>query len=389
MSTPLIQNIAVFGETGSGKTVMLSSFYGAAQEAQNIADSGFNILAESSSQGTRLRQNFLGMKNSGKVPRQTSLAAETYSFVVKLKQKPDAQPKKSGSNDDLRLVWHDYPGEWFEQDVSGPEEAKRRVETFRSLLSSDVALLLVDGQRLLDNSGEEERYLKSLLTDFRSGLLLLKDDLLVDGKRFVEFPRIWVLALSKADLLPELDVSGFSDLVVEKAGEDIIELRDTLAGFVESSEALSVGEDFVLISSASFEAGKIVTSRQMGLDLILPLAAVFPLQRHMEWARSKTISKRVSANLMGGVVEIAEKLGGARALGALLARNPNKLVAAAGIAIATFGSQIDDFAKWSGVKLEEANVEARERQESLKATLNGFRMDLEKSELEHIFRRRP
>jgi hypothetical protein len=31
------------------------------------------------------------------------------------------------------------------------------------LLRSDVAILLVDGQKLLDNAGEEERYLKSLL----------------------------------------------------------------------------------------------------------------------------------------------------------------------------------------------------------------------------------
>ena len=54
----------------------------------------------------------------------------------------------------------------------------RRVDTFRSLLRSDVALLLVDGQKLLDNKGEEERYLKSLLTNFRQGLLRLKDDLL-------------------------------------------------------------------------------------------------------------------------------------------------------------------------------------------------------------------
>ena len=54
--------------------------------------------------------------------------------------------------DALRLVWHDYPGEWFEEDVSGPEEAQRRVDTFKSLLGSDVAFLLVDGQRLLDNA---------------------------------------------------------------------------------------------------------------------------------------------------------------------------------------------------------------------------------------------
>ena len=49
---------------------------------------------------------------------------------------------------------------------------------------------------MLDNAGEEERYLKSLLGNVRNGLLALKDDLLEDGKPLVKFPRIWMLALS-------------------------------------------------------------------------------------------------------------------------------------------------------------------------------------------------
>lgn len=99
--------------------------------------------------------------------------------------------------------------------MSGPEEAQRRIDTFKSLLGSDIALLLVDGQRLQDNTGEEERYLKSLLANFRNGLLTLKDDLLAEGKPLIEFPRIWMLALSKADLWPDLNVFAFRDLLIE------------------------------------------------------------------------------------------------------------------------------------------------------------------------------
>ena len=201
--------------------------------------------------------------------------------------------------DALRLVWHDYPGEWFEQDVSGPEEAQRRVDTFRSLLGSDVALLLVDGQRLLDNAGEEERYLKSLLANFRNGLLSLKDDLLEDGKPLVEFPRIWIMALSKADLLPDLDVFEFRDLVIEKACDDIDELRKVLAGLVEASDALSVGEDFVLLSSAKFEPGKIEVTERIGLDLILPMAAMLPFERHVRWARGDAAPGKVARESAG------------------------------------------------------------------------------------------
>ncbi len=159
------------------------------------------------------------------------------------------------------------------------EEAARRVETFTRLLKSDVALVLVDGQKLLDYAGEEEKYLKSMLWDLRGGLEKLKDDILEDGKPLAEFPRIWILALSKADLHPTLDVQGFQDLVVEKAAGDVAALRETLTGFVQRPEALSLGEDFMLLSSAKFEPGKIEVSQRVGLDLILPVATMLPLER--------------------------------------------------------------------------------------------------------------
>ncbi len=193
----LEQQIAVFGESGSGKTVMVSSFYGATQEPQYLQKTLFHVLADDIGQGARLHRNYLGMRDSARLPPPTRFSATSYSFSVKLKDVSDAKSLKAKPFDALRLVWHDYPGEWFEQDVSGPEEARRRVDAFKSLLGSDVALLLVDGQRLVENSGREEGYLKSLLGDFRNGLLSLKGDLLEDGP-LVEFPRIWVLALSKS-----------------------------------------------------------------------------------------------------------------------------------------------------------------------------------------------
>ncbi|MEO6943368.1 MAG: hypothetical protein ABI053_01495 [Lacisediminihabitans sp.] len=52
------QQIAVFGESGSGKTVLLSSFYGGALEPHFKETSPFDIVSEDASQGTRLHQNF-------------------------------------------------------------------------------------------------------------------------------------------------------------------------------------------------------------------------------------------------------------------------------------------------------------------------------------------
>lgn len=377
------QHIAVFGESGSGKTVLLSSFYGAAQEPDNIQSSRFNVVAESPTQGTQLSQNYLGMKKSARPPAQTRLSAKSYSFLIKVKADSAAAAAKSTTHDALRLVWHDYPGEWFEQDVSGPEEAQRRVDTFRALLGSDVALLLVDGQRLLDNAGEEERYLKSLLTNYRSQLLLLRDELLVDGKPLVRFPRIWIMALSKADLLPSLNVTAFKELLQEKVGGEIIELTETIAGMVEGNAALSVGEDFVCLSSAKFTPDKIEVTQRVGLDLILPLAAVLPFERHLHWAEIMELPRKVAVELMVVVEELAVAVGAVGLIAAKLIGSKSKPLAAVGVLVSRFGP---DVARLVKNKLMQANSNAQTKQNIMTALLARLRADLEKGQSEEILR---
>ncbi|SED40751.1 hypothetical protein SAMN05216483_3776 [Streptomyces sp. 2131.1] len=377
----LEQHIAVFGESGSGKTVMLSSFYGATQEPQYRQKSLFHVLADDMGQGTRLHQNYLGMK-SARVPAANRFAATSYSFSVRMKDAPDVKVNKGKPFDALRLVWHDYPGEWFEEGASGPEEAQRRVDAFMSLLRSDVALLLVDSQRLLENAGQEERYLKSLLANFRNGLLLLKDDLLKDGKPLVDFPRIWIMALSKSDLLPDLDVFGFRDLLVEKAGGDLVELREVISGLVEADEALCVGEDFVLLSSAKFGEENIEVTKRVGMDLILPLAAMLPFERHIRWGQSKQITAKVTEGLLAGV----------GVLSAVLLEKKIKPAGPAG-AVLNLVSRVlskellDEAVKATGDKLKNMNSEAMAKRNYLTATLTRFRMDLDRGEEEQVLLR--
>lgn len=378
LSRALEQHIAVFGESGSGKTVMISSFYGAAQEPQNLRNSLFHVVANEIGQGNRLHQNYLGMRDSARLPAPTRFTATSYSFSIKPKDALDAKAVKAKPFDALRLVWHDYPGEWFEEDVSGAEEAKRRVDTFRALLGSDVALLLVDSQRLLDNSGNEGPYLKSLLGNFRNGLLSLKDDLLVDGKPLVEFPRIWVMALSKSDLLPNMDVFKFRDLLIEKAGDDLGQLREVLAGLVEASDALSVGEDFVLLSSAKFGSDRIEVTKRVGLKLILPLAAMLPFERHVRWAHAKQLPGKVVQNLLAGAGPLAA---------ALLGRK-GKVPGPIGNLLNLIGPDlVNEAAKLAGDKLRGINSDALAKHDYLAATLSGFRVDLDKAEEEQILLR--
>lgn len=366
----LEQHIAVFGESGSGKTVLVSSFYGAAQEASFLKDSLYRVVADDIGQGSRLNRNYLGMRDEGMAPDVTRVAATSYAFSIKLKDPPKPKAAKAQPFHALRLVWHDYPGDWFEQGVSGEEEAQRRVDTFRSLLGSDVALLLVDGQRLRDHAGEEERYLKSLFSNFANGLISLKDKLLDDGVPLVQFPRIWIMALSKADLFPEMDAFKFRDLLDLKAADDLNELRKVLAGFVQDPSAMSVAEDFLLLSSAKFEPGRIEVSKRVGLDLVLPVAAVLPLERHTKWSKLQQLPAKVAENIING---------GSRLLAAALTgkTRPGPL----GVILALLSPDIiEEAAQLAGDKLREVNAEAIAKQNYLTAMLTRFQMNLDEGE---------
>ena len=329
---------------------------------------------------TDCMRNYLGMRDSARRPEPTRFSSTSYAFSVKLRDR-SVKANSPKPFDALRLVWHDYPGEWFEQDVSGPEEAQRRVDTFKSLLGSDVAFLLVDGQRLLDNAGEEERYLKSLLGSFRTGLLRLKDQLLEDGKPLVRFPRIWILALSKADLLPELDVFGFRDLVIGKASDDLDELRKVLEGLVDSPDALAVGEDFVMLSSAKFEPNRIEVTERIGLDLVLPLAAMLPFERHIKWVEQKQIGAKVVEELLGGAGALAAAL-----IGKAKFAGPKGLLVAL-VGRGGVNAAMSAAAKLGGDQLRKMNSEALAKQDYMAAVLTRFRLDLDDGEEKRVLLR--
>ncbi|MGW2092880.1 TRAFAC clade GTPase domain-containing protein [Promicromonospora sukumoe] len=367
------QHIAVFGGSGSGKTVLVSSFYGAAQEQSYLKESLFHVIADDTSQGTRLHQYYLGMKNQAKTPETTHFAATPYSFTIKLKDQGDTKATSRRPFDALRLVWHDYPGEWFAEEPSSATEAERRLHTFRALLRSDVALVLVDGQKLLDHAGEEEKYLKALFWGLRDGILRLKDDLLDDGEPLVEFPRIWIIALSKADCHPNLDAHGFRDLVVEKAGSDVTALHEVLRGMVELPDALSMSEDFMLLSSAKFEPGKIELTERVGLNLILPIASLLPLERLVQWSERFDIPRKWLDRLADNAEALATALVGAGVVATLLNKVPKVGPALGRVALPAVATAL----KLGAPRIKEANAEARVNKDHMTTVLTQFRLDLD------------
>ena len=375
------QHIAVFGESGSGKTVLLSSFFGPSQEG-SYSNELWDLVADDAGQGNRLYQNYLGMRDHARTPSLTrALAASTYYFSVKLRDGVNAAARKRPF-DVLRLAWHDYPGEWFTESPSSEEEANRRVDTFRSLLGSDVAFLLVDGQRLLDHRGAEQRYLKSLLTNFRQSILRLKEELLAGEDRLVEFPRIWIMALSKADLFPEKDVYWFRDLIIEKAAQHIDDLLATLKELVDTPEALSVGEDFMLLSSAKFELSsasaepvEIDVTQRVGLDLILPVASLLPLERRVQWGERMEIPRKVLDTVADGAENLAAVLVGAKLTG--IAKVVAKIPKVGPVVGKAAVPALIAAAKMAGPQLRQINAQARQDHDYLAATLTQFKLDLE------------
>lgn len=367
------QHIAMFGGSGSGKTVLVSSFYGAAQEPTFLKDGLYSITADDTGKGNHLLQNYLGMKNSGRLPEPTRFGTTSHGFTVEVRESGDVKAAKGRPFDALRLVWHDYPGEWFEQEPSSDEESRRRIGAFRSLLRSDVALILVDGQKLLDYAGEEQRYLKSLFWGLRSGLQRLKDDLLDRGEPLAQFPRIWIIALSKADLHPGLDVHRFRELVIEKAAGDVTSLHDVIKDLVKAPEALSMGEDFMLLSSARFEPDRITVTERVGVDLILPIASLLPLERLARWSQRADLPLKALGDLGDNAEAIAAALVGVKRFGLLLKKVPK------------VGPVLDKYAlpaliaafKLGGSKIREIHAEALKSRDHLTATLTQFRLQLD------------
>lgn len=374
----LQQHIAVFGESGSGKTVLLSSFYGLMREERTQERISLDVVADDAGQGDRLMQNYLGMSRDGHVPQPNRFSATPYSFTAHLKHRPN---KAANEYDGIQLVWHDYPGEWFHESPSGPEEAERRAETFRSLLASDVAIILIDGERMAKSAGKEAQYLKLLFTNVRNGLLPVVDELLDSGKPLVRFPRIWMFALSKADVLPELDASELQKLVQLHAAHEVNQLREMLRRVVLDKSAMSVGEDFVRLSSAKFAPGVIEVEQRIGIELILPIASVFPLGRFLRWAEARKMRGKL-------VKEIFNYASGAAGLVAVIVGfigRAAKIPGPIGVVVALISSviskeMIEKAVQLAGKKLEEAHADALKKGDYLRAALLQFAQDLEKGE---------
>lgn len=345
------QHIAVFGESGSGKTTLVSSFYGWHQEASFKQKHSYSLIASDTTQSNTLLSWYLKMRE-GNLPGQTAFQSKSYQFNLKVK----GLKESAGS-----LVWHDYPGEWWTEEITDNQQKIRKTEAFRFLLQSDVALFLCDGYRLKNEGG---KYLRKLFLNFRDELERQLDQVRKDGQKLDLFPRVWIICLSKADLFPDKDVYWFRDQVVSSASDDIKQLRELFEENLPEGSFQSIGRDFLLLSSAEIEpeTGKVINpDHHIGLDLIPPISIVLPIQRALAWLK---IKERGQA----AVHKIVESF-------RLLTFNWLKYFPIAGGVF----SLVNDETKSLAEKLKELENRSRERGDSVQAIIAVFSANLEAS----------
>lgn len=390
-ATSNTQHLAVFGESGSGKTVLLSSFYGHMTEPSTIASSAYRITAKDASQHDSLRQVYLRMRDLNRTPPANRFKKNSFEFEVSVNQPIDPKAKKAPTPKQVSLVWHDYPGEWWEETPGTPEEKQRQKDTVATLMGSDVALLLIDASRLTTDPDTQARYLKSVLGNYRESIRRMRTDLVPDGKLLVDFPRIWVLTLSKADLLPDLTASQFADLVTLHAADEVNQLRLDIGQLVKGG-AVALGEDFLRLSSAQFSPDRIDTDTTIGVDTIVPLTLLLPISHFARWEERKILPARKAHQTLVKFTELTSKHKlGPKALAGKAIANPllRKFPGMKHIdSIAKLAAFLSAAALLGSDQLKRLEENAKAKHEYLQAALLNFEATLAQAEEQGVLVRR-
>ena len=140
---------------------------------------------------------------------------------------------------------------------------------------------------------------------------------------------------------------------------------------VVADEALDIGQDFLLLSSAKFEPGKIVMTQRKGVDLILPIASVLPLERYARWANNFKIPGRVLEVMLRGAGPV---------LAGFLLRSSGRNKPAKFVAKFVGTEVVAEIAVVAADKLKEFNERSRAKGDAVGMTLSQFKMDLDAAE---------
>jgi len=170
--------IAVFGESGAGKSALLASLFAAHNPVWGFGRSPLQLVAESPTKGLDLNRRWDGMAQL-RFPPGTDRFDE-WRFVV---QDPAHGPL-------FRLAWFDYPGGW----LSNP--SSRVGPGLGPLIGAHAGIIVIDGQKLLPPNGAA--YLSNLFERLAAQLPVL-----AGSNQKLRSRRDWLIAVSKADSFRE------------------------------------------------------------------------------------------------------------------------------------------------------------------------------------------
>ena len=243
--------LAMFGQSAAGKTTLLASYFGNQQRHAFEERHGFRLQAQETSDGNQLLGRYYGMEQ-GRFPHGSDEFRE-HRFAVMLRM-PEKSERAFG------VVWYDYPGGWWERTPSDVGEQEARREALEKLVTSHVGILLLDGAKYVS---EGMPYVRNLLDHFKNEIHRLAPSSPND-----ELPRQWIIAVSKADLLPP-------GTTAEAVCKDLLtNASDQLHGLAKALPShTSFGRHFLLLSAARGDGARVMDAHSyIGLTLVAPLA---------------------------------------------------------------------------------------------------------------------
>jgi GTPase SAR1 family protein len=290
MARPEVR-IALFGMKGAGKTTLLASYFGNQQRNAFEERHGYRLEAADAAQGSVLLSRYYRLEG-GDFPIGTD-GFDQLRFGLKVHELPTAS---------LDVVWYDYPGGWWETAPSDEAERDARRRALEQLLDSHAAILLVDSERYL---AEGLTYVRSLLDQFRAEIRRIVNELSALGKA-PDFPEQWLIAFSKADLLPSrITALTLAQELREGAADQLTGIQKAVGG------AASFGQEFLLLSAVQGDGRRVLDAHQsLGLTTIAPLVLLGALSRVAEKTGRGRVWGTLATTLevMRGLAEAVDKL---------------------------------------------------------------------------------
>jgi hypothetical protein len=125
---------------------------------------------------------------------------------------------------------------------------------------------------------------------------------------------------------------------------------------------------------------EIDVTKRVGVDLILPVASLLPLERRVQWEEKMKIPRQVLDTLADNADAIAVVLiGGKPVVDKLVSKLPK-----VGLLVRAAYPALIAAAKMSGEEIRKMNEQTRENRDYLTATLTQFRMELDRGETDGL-----